>query len=336
MKTKKEISLIVLNYNGRAHLEEYFTSVYKQSLVPDEIIMMDNMSTDGSIEFVKQKFPNVIIVSENRFNLGTARASNVGFAHSTRDLVIFQSNDLRLDKKCIESLVKEINKNNKIGIVTSVLVRYKPDSKGNWIVDNAGGIVDKYGFGMQKYPNELFSGIPQREEVFFSYGCSFIIKRSLFKQVNGFDERMFNLNEDFDLSWRVRQLGYKIIYTKKSFAYHKGSATLNFREKPLKRYWAERNSIRMFLKNVSTRHLLKIIPMYVILLFGEMAFFLYRGKFLMFWADCKAVLWNLRYIAETLQLRNKIQKSVKKNNIEKMINNTSFKFMLFKVIKDTI
>ena len=55
MKTKKEISLIVLNYNGRAHLEEYFTSVYKQSLVPDEIIMMDNMSTDGSIEFVKQK-----------------------------------------------------------------------------------------------------------------------------------------------------------------------------------------------------------------------------------------------------------------------------------------
>lgn len=333
MKRKKTVSLIVLNYNGRHHLKEYFTSVFKQTYIPDEVIMFDNLSTDGSRQYVAKYFPKVKIFTEDRYNTGTANGSNVAFSHTTGDYVIFQSNDLRLDPHCIEELVKCIKRDKKIGICTSVFVRYEHDKKGHLIVDNAGGLLDKYGFGMQNYPEKTLDEIPIQGEVFFSYGSSFIIDRKLYKKLSGFDDRLFTLNEDIDFSWRVRLQGYKIIYTKKSFVYHKGSATLKLRARGLKRYWAERNSIRTFIKNSEISHLFSVLPMYLLILFGEIGYFLYRGKFSLFIADLRAVLWNLWYLPETLFMRYKIQSTKKKNNLNKLFVNRSFKLQLYKYIK---
>jgi hypothetical protein len=336
MKRKKTVSLIVLNYNGLHHLQEYFTSVYNQTLIPTEVIMMDNLSRDGSREFVKKHFPKVKIVTEDRYNTGTATGSNMGFAHTTGDLVIFQSNDLRLDKNCIKELVETITYDEKVGIVTSVFIKYERDPDGDYIVDNAGGLFDMYGFGIQNYPSVKFKDIPQEQEVFFSYGSSFIIRRDLFEKIGGFDDHFFTLHDDIDLSWRVRLLGYKILYTKKSFVYHKGSATIKQRGRAQKRYWSERNSIRSFIKNAELSHILKVAPMYIALLCGEMGYFLYRRKFALFFSDVKAIVWNLRYLPETLSLRRKIHALKKKNNIAEMLMPTSIKLKLFSGFKQTL
>lgn len=335
---KPTLSLVVLNYNGLQHLKEYFESVFAQTLMPDEVIMFDNLSTDGSREFVAKKFPKVKIITEDRFNTGTALGSNIGFAHTRGDFVIFQSNDLRLDKNCVKGLFGALLQYPSVGIVTSVLVNYYKDKKtGQRLIDNAGGMMDQYGFGMQNHPARRIKDIPETGEVFFTYGGSFIVRRKLFKKIAGFDNRFFTLNDDLDLSWRIRLLGYKVIYTKKSFVYHKVHATLNANHNRAKmRYWSERNNIRTYLKNSSLFHLIRTVPFLIFLLFGEMGYFLYRGRFALFYSVFRAVLWNLLYLPEILRLRCKNKLLTQKNNIGDVIVKKSFKLMLFKSFSKSI
>lgn len=330
-----KISLVVLNYNGIHLLKEYFDSLMKQTLLPDEIIMLDNNSSDTSVEFVKKNYPKVKVVV-NPTNDGTAEGSNKGFAHVTGDYVIFQSNDLKLDKNCLKELVDLITSDKQIGIVTSVFLKYKPEKNGEYLVDNAGGIVDMFGFGMQKYPAVPVKEIPETGEVFFSYGSSFIIPTKLYKKLKGFDDRFFTLNDDIDLSWRVRKLGYNILYTKKSFVYHLGSATLGpLFQRAQKRYWSERNTIATLIKNHTPLMLLINGTIYIVLLLAEMAYFIYRGRFNLFWADFKAILWNIKEFPETLKRRWEIQ-SMSKRNIQLPFEKKSLKLSLFNDFKKVI
>jgi GT2 family glycosyltransferase len=332
MKSNKKVSLIVLNYNGLQHLKECFDSIFEQTYLPNEIILFDNLSKDGSREFVRNNYPKVKIITEDSFNTGTAAGSNLAFKHAIGKYVIFQSNDIKLDKHCVEALVEVMEKDPTIGICTSVLINYYPDKKtGEHLIDNAGGITDIYGFCMQNRPTERLEDIPEQEEVFYSYGGSFIVRRELYEKVGGFDDRYFTLNDDIDLSWRIRLLGYKVVYNKKSFIYHKVSATLgSIYNRAQKRYWSERNSIRTFLKNASFKHMIKVLPMYCALLAGEMGYFLFRGRFDLFTADLKAIGWNLWLLPETLMLRHKFQSMRKDHHVENLLKKKSFKLMLFR------
>lgn len=336
-KKKKTVSLVVLNYNGKQHLKEYFESVFRQSRIPDEILMLDNCSTDGSQEYVIKNYPKVRVVKSEK-NHGTAQGSNVAFRYTLGDYIIFQSNDIRLDKDCVKCLVEHLEKDKTTGIVTSVLLNYYKDAKtAEHFIDNAGGIADIYGFGMQNYPQKRIQEIPDKGEVFFSYGGSFIIRREIYEKIGGFDDRYFTLNDDIDLSWRVRLLGYKVFYVKKSVVYHKVSATIGtIYTKATRRYWSEKNIIRTILKNGQVNHLLKNFSLYLLLLSGEMLYFILRGRFSLFLADFKAIVWNLFYLPETLSLRKKIQSMNKNDNIEKMLLPYSLKLKLFNEFKKVI
>jgi GT2 family glycosyltransferase len=332
---KDTISLIVLNYNGKDLLKEYFDSVFQQTRIPDEVIMLDNNSSDDSVSFVQKKYPQVIIVG-NPVNEGTAGGSNYAFKHATGEFIIFQSNDMKLHKDCVKGLYETIKADNNVGICTSILMKYLPDKKGIHHVDNAGGIVDIFGFGMQKYPDALLEKIPDQEETFFSYGGSFIIRKSLFKKINGYDERFFTLNDDIDLSWRVRLLGYSIVYTKKSLIFHKVSATLGpLFKRPIKRYWSERNTIATLLKNHSLFMLITNGIIYFFLLLAEMAYFMYRKRLDLFWADFKAIVWNIKELPETMRRRAKIQ-SMRKKNVKLSFENKSIKLSLYNSLKHVL
>ena len=335
--TFKKVSLIVLNYNGKEHLQECFDSIFRQTQVPDEVILMDNNSKDGSISFMAKNFPTVKII-KNRFNSGTAEGSNIAFRKTSGNYVIFQSNDIRLDRNCVQALVETMDSSPAVGIASSVLLRYDKDKKINrHLIDNAGGVADVYGFGMQKYWGRKIEDIPAQKEIFFSYGGSFIIRRETYALVGGFDDRYFTLGDDIDLSWRVRLLGLKVICNKKSFIYHKVSATLGpLFGKPMKRFWSEKNSMRTLLKNHDALTLIKRFPIYLCLLVGEMGYFLARGRFSLFMADVRAILWNIRYFPETIRLRHKIQKLKAKNNVNKLLIKKSLKIKYFNDFKGGI
>lgn len=337
LKRNKKISLVVLNHNGKYLLNDYFTSLFRQTMVPDEIILLDNASTDDSVLFIRAKFPRVKIV-QNPYNAGTAEGSNIGFKYTTGDYIIFQSNDIVLDKHCIEYLVKAINSDKTIGICTSVLINEKTFKKTKiYSIDNAGGIMDIYGFALQNYYKKDIQTIPKQEEVFFSYGGSFIIKRHIFYAIGGFDKRYFTLYDDVDISWRVRLLGYKIVYHKQSFVFHKMSATLGrLFTRPVKRFWSARNNLRTVLKNYTMQELCVIFLVYCALFFAETLYFLLRGRMQLFLANISAILWNLFYLPETLFLRWKIQRLRKKNNIEHLLIPYSLKLKMFEEFKKAI
>lgn len=322
--SNKKVSLVVLNYNGKEYLEECFSSIFSQTSIPHEIFLMDNGSSDGSVEFIKRKFPKVKIIEEKTKNFGTAGSSNIAFSKTSGDFVIFQSNDIKLDKNCVCELVRTLEQNPQIGICTSVLLNYKTH-----LIDNAGGDADIFAYPMQKYPNRNIRDIPDTEEVFFSYGGSFIVRRKIFEKAGGLDARYFTLNDDVDFCWRAGLLGFKIVYNKKSFVYHKVSATLGkLYDRPIKHYWSERNTIRTFLKNQDLFHLILFLPLYFIIFFGEIAYLLFRGKFSLAFADLKAILWNIIYLPETLLLRFKIQ-SGKTGDVYSRLKKTSYKLHLF-------
>lgn len=327
----KKISFAVLNYNGRKLLKKYFDSVFSQTLLPDEIIMVDNASSDNSVDFVRINYPTVKVII-NKENYGTARGSNTGFEKTTGDYIVFQSNDIVLEKNCIKSLVEFLNKNKKAGICTSVLLK-----KNTKLIDNAGGIIDVFGYPMQKYPNIDISLIPESGEVFFSYGGSFVIRRELYDAIGGFDNRYFTLNDDVDLCWRVRLAGYSVAYTKKSIVHHKGSATLGrIYDRTQKHYLSERNLMRTFIKDADLRNIFIYFPAYLLLLVAEMIYMVYRLKFELFFADFKAILWNIIYLAETLKLRKNIQKNKIIKIGDNLFEKTSFKLKLFRDFKKAL
>lgn len=334
---QNSIAVIVLNYNGKQHLKEYFDSLLSQSLAPDEMILMDNGSTDGSVEFVENNYPQITIIEYRKKNLGTTGSSNYAFRFTKSEYVIFQSNDIRLDKDCVKELLKAIKTYPNAGIVSSVLVKYIKDEKtGKYHVDNAGGIMDQYGMGMQKYPDVPFTQIPEKGEVFFSYGGSFIIKRDLYKKVHGYDDIYFTLNDDIDLSWRVRLKGYRIFYTKKSFVYHKVSATLGILyDRPKKRFWSERNILRTLIKNYSSSDFFTRFPVYLVLTFGQIGYLLYRRKWSLAWVNILAILWNIVYLPDTLLKRSQIGNRYT-HTIEKQLIAKSLKLELFHAFSKAI
>lgn len=327
---KNKISLIVLNYNGVHLLNDYFTSVFSQTLIPDEIIMFDNLDSDGSRDFVKKKFPKVKVLIEDRFNTGTALAVNTAVKSSVGDFIVLQMNDIILDKNCIKSLHQKITADPDIGIVSSVTIREQNRLSGNFLVDHAGGFLDLFGSAFPNQSQVPLKDIPQEGEVTFAYGDSIIFRRDAFNLAGGLDVRMFMMNDDIDFSWRVRLLGFTIYYTKSSVIYHKGSVTIkSLYDRPQIRFWSERNLIRTYLKNTSNLHLVKTLPMFILIVIGQFSYFLCRGKFRLAYSDLKAILWNIYYLPETLFLRIRILKS-KKKNIDRLFVNKSFKLMLFK------
>lgn len=321
----KKVAVIVLNYNGKHLLKESLGSLVKQTYKDCQLYLADDGSTDDSLVFVRKNFPQVKIIPAPK-RMGIDAVFNYAVARTKEKFLVMACNDIKFHHKALEILVQTIMSDPQIGICTSLIIRRNTD-----FIDNAGGEVDVYGFAMPHGQGQPWKSYPDKtEEVFFSYGGFSIMKREIYLRVGKYDDKMWALSDDIDLSWRFRLLGYKIVVNPKSFLFHRGSATLNKERRELMRYLSERNSLRMLLKNYSLVSLFKIIPRYLFLEFGEITLFAFRGKFSLSMAVARAIFWNIRNFSDTLKLRKKIQKIRKVNDGEifSMMNKFSFKLKI--------
>lgn len=317
MKRGSAVAVIVLNYNGKHFLSESLPSLVKQSYHQIKIYVADAGSSDGSVEYVKKSFKSVEVIRSTG-DIGPSGLSNFAVPRTKGKYVVLMSNDMKFDKDCVKQLVETLEEDPSVGICTSVLVQNKKDLlTKQYVLDNAGGDLDILGFGMPHSWGKPFRTYPRElEEVFFSYGGSFIIRRELFKKIGGFDRLFWGLSDDIDLSWRVRLLGYKVVVNPRSFLYHHVSPTLGKNKRSRNRFLSERNSLRMLLKNYSASSLVKILPRYVLLEGGEFGFYLLRMKFDLAWAIVRAFWWNLLNLPDTLKERSKIQRTRKVSDDE--------------------
>ena len=208
-----KVSIIIVNYNGKHHLEPCLKSLSKINYDNIEIIIVDNNSTDDSVSFISTNFPDLILIKLNK-NKGFAEPNNIASKVATGDLLLFLNNDTIVTPSFISELVKSIQQNPNIGICQSLLL--KPDES----IDSSGDFIDTLGVVYNSKTQ-----ISEIREISSARGASMMIKKNIFDQLEGFDEKFYFSFEDVDLSWRCWIAGYKVLVIPKSIVYHLGGQT---------------------------------------------------------------------------------------------------------------
>ena len=269
MNDKRLVSIIVVNWNGKEHLKDCFTSLKKQTYVPLELLLIDNASVDDSVEYVKEHFPmvSVFMNSENR---GFGGAVNRGVEKAKGEYILFLNNDLYLDERCVEKMVDMVEGEGVGAIVPKILYF---DNKNR--INSFGNLINYLGLACPKYIDEEDKATVEVEET--ACGGIFLIKKNLFKEVGGFDQEFFMYHEDHDLSWRIRLLGKKLMVNPGAVMYHK----YHFGKSPKKFYYSEKNRLQLLLKNYRVKTLLLILPALILVECAEFCFALTSGWFLL-------------------------------------------------------
>jgi hypothetical protein len=263
------VSLVITNYNGKKNTLEFLKSLKKTDYPNYEIIVVDNASTDGSVQMVREHFPYVRIV-ESRKNVGVSEANNIGIKNAKGDYIVLLDNDvLVIRPDWLRELVGAIQSDDIIGQVSPVLMQYYNHEK---IERNA------------PHGNDI-------EDI--EYAGVSIVRRDVIDAVGEFDKKMFFCFQDKDYSYRIRKAGYRVVLTPKSMMAHKGSATIRDMGYLLI-FHNYKNKIRFALKNLGFWGKLWVVCQCAVqypLLFVRLYF---NGGYPLAKAIPDAVLWNIR------------------------------------------
>lgn len=235
-ETKVQLSIIIVNYNSRALIEQCLVSIDKAILgLNTEIIIIDNNSNDGSKEYLPQKFADAKFIF-NDVNLGFARACNQGFKISSGQYVLFLNPDTILSDTCLNDCISFFESHPDAGAAGVRML----DEKGNFLKESKRGLPSPSTsfyklFGLtamfpgSKTIGKYYQGhLPENENnpVDVLSGAFMMIKREVFETAGGFDESFFMYGEDIDLSYRITQLGFRNYYLGKISVTHlKGGST---------------------------------------------------------------------------------------------------------------
>ncbi len=284
-----KIAVVILNWNGQKLLEQFLPSIIKfsQEFV---IYVADNASTDESIIYLKNNFPNVKII-QNSQNFGFARGYNEALKNINADVFALVNSDIEVTENWLQPIVEKFEKSPKVAVIQPKIKDFKNKEYFEY-AGAAGGYIDKYG-----YPfcvGRIFDSVEkdtsqynQCGEIFWASGACFFIRKSVFEEMNGFDPDFFAHQEEIDLCWRIFNKGYKIEYNSKSIVYHVGGATLQ-QSNSQKTFLNFRNSLLMLTKNLPKSTLLSVIFIRMILDGIAGIKFLAEGKFSHSFAVLKA------------------------------------------------
>ncbi len=237
------VGVVVLNHNGKD-----LTKVCLQSLLASPnpnltIFVVDNASTDGSVEYLRSQFPEVTIL-ENQENLGVTGGRNRGFraaCQQKKEYILSLDNDVRIDPQAIDELIKVAITDPQIGILGPKT--YHDDGSG--LLQCAGGrITYTENVTAERGTNEPDRGqYDQIEEVDYFPGCAFMARREVFERLGFLDENFYGYgHEDTDFCTRAARLGYRLVYVPKAVIWHGGSSTIGSYS-PRKKYLEAVNSI---------------------------------------------------------------------------------------------
>lgn len=215
------VLIVIVNYNGKHLLAKNLSSVIQTDYPNFDVVVVDNASVDGSVDFLKKEFATVKVV-ESKENLGFGRGNNLGVEKFPNyDAFLFLNNDVSVPKDWLRKLVDVLNSKEKIAAVGPKVLYSKDVVGGKRVVNSAGIQVTKHFIGYDRYCDEDDrSEFDVTEEVDALMGGAFLVKKSVFDEVGGFNKKMFLYYEDIDLALRIRDLGYLIYYCGTSEIYH--------------------------------------------------------------------------------------------------------------------
>ena len=308
--TEPLVSILVLNYNGKRFLKDCFDSLQKSAYPNYEIIMIDNKSTDDSVDFTKKNYPEIKII-QTHSNGGYSRAYNHAFESADGKYFVLLNNDVIVEKNWLEPLVESAEEDHTIAAlqpkIRSLIEKDYFDYAGA-----SGGYMDKYGYPFLR--GRIFYTIEKDEtqynteaEVFWTSGAAMFLRAEALTKSGPLDEDFFLHMEEIDLCWRLNLLGYKLKVIPKSVIYHYAGGTLKA-ESYGKLYWNHRNGWITLIKNLEKGNLLKVSVVRYLL---DVLNLLYAG-FIQFnpahaYAILKSHVWILFHLKFLLKKRKLVQ-----------------------------
>lgn len=264
-------TIIIPNYNGLSFMKPCFDSLKKQT-GKFKLLVVDNGSTDGSVEWLKeQEIPSVFLEE----NTGFDGAVNVGIKAADTPYVILLNNDTTVDSHFVDALERDMERSEKIFSVSSKMIQmYRPE-----LMDDAGDMYSILGWAYQRgvgRPEILYN---KRRKVFSACAGAAMYRRDVFEKIGYFDELHFAYLEDIDVGYRAKLYGYDNIYCPDAVVFHVGSGTSAEGSKysSFKVRLASRNNIYLNYKNMRGWQLLLNAPFLLLGTAVKYAFFLKRG-----------------------------------------------------------
>jgi GT2 family glycosyltransferase len=274
------ISIVILNFNGRAFLEKFLPSIIRFS--PQyEIVVADNHSTDNSLEYLHKTHPQIRIIEFSE-NYGYCGGYNRALAQLDADYFVILNSDIEVTKNWIDPVIALFESDAQIAAVQPKLLDFNHKHKFEY-AGGAGGYIDTFGYPFCR--GRIFDTIEtdsgqydDTREIFWATGACFFVRGEFFKKYGGFDEVFFAHMEEIDLCWRMKSDGLKVYYCGASVVYHVGGGTLTYAN-PRKTYLNFRNSLLVLIKNLPLGELVWKLPFRWLIDYVAVLNFFRSGRF---------------------------------------------------------
>ncbi len=301
-----KIAVVILNWNGRKLLEQFLPSIVKYSQEAT-IYVIDNASTDKSIKYLKEYFPDIKLIKLDQ-NYGYAGGYNKGLKQIDADIYALVNSDIEVTANWLAPIIQTFENETETVVIQPKIKDFKNKKKFEY-AGASGGYLDFFGYpycdGRILFNVEEDIGqYEQKKNIFWASGACLFIKKNTFEKHNGFDESFFAHQEEIDLCWRIKHTGRQIKYQPKSIVYHLGGASLKHNN-PFKTYLNFRNNLVMLLKNLPASHIAPVIFARLILDGLSGIAFLLQGKPKHTFAVLKAHFAFYKQIPTTIKQRPK-------------------------------
>ena len=246
------LSVVILNWNGRRHLERYLPSVVAHTEGDAEVVVADNGSMDDSLQWLRLNYPDVRVIRLDR-NYGFAGGYNRALREVESEYVLLLNSDVEVTAGWWQPLVEVLDTESDVAAVAPKLLADMERTKFEY-AGAAGGFIDYLGYPFCR--GRILSNVEEdrgqydnRRDIFWASGAAMCCRREVFESLGGFDEDFFAHMEEIDLQWRMQLAGWRIVVEPKSVVYHLGGGTLPASSRKI--FLNHRNNLAMLFKCAS-------------------------------------------------------------------------------------
>ena len=306
----KRVAVVILNYNGKKFLEDFLPNVIANT---DEeladIVVADNASTDGSVEFMQERFPDIRLIC-NGVNGGFATGYNMALKQIEAEYFVLLNSDIEVTPHWIEPIIELMDADPKIAACQPKILSYFERTTFEY-AGASGGFIDCYGYPFCR--GRVFQNLEEDKgqyddncEVFWATGACMFVRADLYLQHDGLDDSFFAHMEEIDFCWRMKNLGYKIYCCPKSKVYHIGGGTLP-KSSARKTYLNFRNNLSLLYKNLPSNRVFWVIAYRIVLDWVAAIKFLFGGGLADYWAVIRAHFAFYKRIRSIRKVRKRLQ-----------------------------
>lgn len=305
----KKVAVVILNYNGRKFLEEFLPTVIEHTDGElAEIVVADNASTDDSVAFMQERFPDIRLIV-NDFNGGFATGYNVALRQIEAEYYVLLNSDIEVTPHWIEPVVELMDADRNIVACQPKILSYYERGKFEY-AGASGGFIDRYGYPFCR--GRLFQHLEEDKgqyddscEVFWATGACMFVRADLYLEHGGLDDSFFAHMEEIDFCWRMKNLGYKVFCCPQSKVYHIGGGTLP-KSSARKTFLNFRNNLSLLYKNLPSGKVTWTIAYRILLDWVAALKFLFGGSWADFWAVTRAHAAFYRRLPQLRKVRRTV------------------------------